>query len=261
MNVYAIGDIHGSFTPIKNFLEYYPELSNDTVLILLGDVGFNYYLNDIDKQFKNNVKNFPFTLFCVRGNHEQRPSILAKQNPDEWHLETFFDNQVLVENEFPNIKYALDIPAVYNICGYKTLIIPGAYSIDKYFRLRNHWPWFEQEQLSDEEISQGLNLIKNHNYNFDLVLSHTCPISYEPSDLFLSTVDQSLVEKKMERFLENIEYSINYKLWLWGHFHKYRRYPYVDNKQCVMLSAGEEAINVLKWLKNPENYHIKYIIC
>ena len=39
----------------------------------------------------------------------------------------------LVENKFPNIKYALDLPMIYTIDGKKTFVVPGAYSVDKEF--------------------------------------------------------------------------------------------------------------------------------
>ena len=82
-------------------------------------------------------------------------------------------------------------------------------------------------------------------------MSHTCPLAFEPTDLFLPVVDQSTVDKNMERYLGLIEYKLDYKLWLWGHFHAYRVYPQYQNRQCVMLSAGREVINVLDWLNNP----------
>ena len=62
----------------------------------------------------------------------------------------------------------------------------------------------------------------------------------------------------MERYLGEIEYKINYKLWLWGHFHDYRVYPRYQNSQCIMLSAGQEAINIQEWLEKPEEIHTKY---
>lgn len=39
---------------------------------------------------------------------------------------------------------------------------------------------------------------------------------------------------------------------------KFRVYPYYNNRQCIMLSAGLECINVIECLENPQNYPIKY---
>ena len=260
--IFCIGDLHGSYLPIENFWDRNKDniiFSQDTdVLICLGDFGGNFFLNKRDKKFKKRLKEYNLTYFVIRGNHEQRPSICAENDPESWHTEEFFENTVYVENDFPYIKYALDEPAVYNINNYKTLIIPGAYSVDKYYRLANHWTWFENEQLSEEEMESGRRIIQENNCNFDLILSHTCPIAYEPTDLFLSQVDQSTVDKTMERYLGEIEYKINYKLWLWGHYHSYRVYPQYENKQCIMLSDGKEVINIQELLKDTTNIYKTY---
>lgn len=108
----------------------------------------------------------------------------------------------------------MDYPALYEINGYKTLVIPGAYYVDKYVRLAKGWSWFAHEQLSQEEMNSGIELLDYINWNVDIVLSHTCPICYEPTDLFLSFVDQSMVEKDMERYLGQIEYQLDYSVHL-----------------------------------------------
>lgn len=260
--IWVCGDIHGSKNPIENFWRRNKDnidfSSNTDCIILLGDVGANYFLNHRDKEFKQQLEKFPFTYFCIRGNHEERPLNLIAKNPNNWYLKKFFENNVYVENDFPNINYALDNITTYNINGYKTLIIPGAYSVDKYYRLVNGWSWFKDEQLSSEEMEGGRRIIEDNNYNFDIILSHTCPIIYEPTDIFLSVVDQSLVDKTMERYLGEIEYNTNYKLWLWGHFHTFRIYPQFNHKQCIMLSAGREILSLQECIDNLNNiYNIK----
>jgi 3-oxoacid CoA-transferase subunit A len=97
------------------------------------------------------------------------------------------------------------------------------------------WSWFENEQLTQEEMNEGLELINILNNKCDLVLSHTCPIIYEPTDLFLSCVDQSMVDKSMERYLGEIEYTLDYKAWCWGHYHQHREYPSPDGRRRLML--------------------------
>ena len=261
--IWAIGDIHGSYVPIENFWRRNKDnidFSSETdCLILLGDVGTNYFLNSRDKKFKQKLQKYPFTYFCIRGNHEERPSLLAKIDLEEWRTEDFFENKVYVEKKYPNIKYALDEVAIYNINNYRTLIIPGAYSVDKNYRLANHWNWFEQEQLSKEEMDCGRYIIEQ-DPAFDLVLSHTCPISFEPTHLFLPQINQHTVDKSMERYLGEIEYKIDYKLWLWGHFHNYIVYPRLENKQCIMLSDGKEVINVLERLNILNDFSIEHIL-
>ena len=194
-------DIHGDFRPIRDFIKKINNIKKPTkndIIILLGDSGLQFFFNYRDEKLKQKLNSYEITLFLIRGNHEERPSICMNKNPNAWHMEEFWGNQVYVENDYPYIKYALDIPAKYEIPTaqgdpIKTLVLPGAYSVDKYVRLANNWSWFPQEQCNEEEMAAGVALAQSDSY--DLVLSHTCPIIYEPTDLFLSVVDQSLVDK------------------------------------------------------------------
>lgn len=259
-HIWAIGDIHGSYLPIENFwrrnkdnINFSPETD---CIILLGDVGANYFFNKRDKEFKKKLMSYPFTYFCIRGNHESRASTCAQKDPDNWFKDQFFDGSVWVEKNYPNIKYAMDCPYTYNINGYFTLVIPGAYSVDKYYRLQQGWTWFKDEQLSQEEMDLGREIIKQ-NPAFDLILSHTCPIAYEPTDLFLQMVDQSLVDKTMERYLGEIEYNTKYKLYLFGHFHDFRIYPKYNNKQTIML-FNKEVFNIIEYFETLDPYQCLY---
>lgn len=234
-------DMHGSWKPIRDLYETMLKkqpLTEDDVLIILGDFGANFFFNHRDTEYKKKLGKYKITYFIIRGNHEERPSICMNKNPNAWHMEEFWGNQVYVENDYPYIKYALDMPAKYEIPtaqsdSIKTLVLPGAYSVDKYVRLANNWGWFPQEQCNEEEMAAGVTLAQSDSY--DLVLSHTCPIIYEPTDLFLSVVDQSTVDKTTERWLGGIEYNLNYKLWAFGHFHSLRVYPEYQGKQMLML--------------------------
>ena len=273
-NIFLMADPHGSWKPIRDFYQRNPKIAKaaarnqENVLILLGDAGLNFFFNHRDEEFKTKLGKYPFTYFVIRGNHEERPSICSEKYPDKWHLEEYFDGLVWVENDYPYIKYAMDYMSVYNIpykqdyidpekpenddievtISAKTLVIPGAYSVDKYHRLQMGWSWFENEQLSQEEMEIGFELLNLNNWKFDLVLSHTCPICYEPTDLFISSVNQSMVDKSMERYLGRIEYQLDYKLWVFGHFHAERVYPKVDNKQIMML-YNTHAINLADWIE------------
>lgn len=268
--VFVLGDIHGRWQTVRDFCAINNIKNEDnTTLILLGDAGINYFLgggNHRDEDAKKKLCGYPLTYFVIRGNHEERPSICAAKNPDKWHTEEFWGNTVYVENEYPNIKYALDEAAFYYIPGdmrnidknitenvikrYATLVIPGAYSVDKHYRLANGWSWFEKEQLSDEEQLRCLQLVEQFP-EVDIVLSHTCPIIFEPTDLFLSCIDQSMVDKRMERFLGRVEYEINYRAWMWGHYHAFRDYPRTDGRKKLML-YDNYAVNLVDYIENEE---------
>ena len=152
-HIYMMSDIHGDWRPVRNFYQRNPKIARaatageENVLILLGDAGLNFFFNHRDEEFKKKLGKYPFTYFVVRGNHEERPSICAINNPDAWHTENYFNGLVWVENEYSYIKYTMDFVNMYEIPynetnTYKTLVIPGAYSVDKYHRIQMGWSWF-----------------------------------------------------------------------------------------------------------------------
>lgn len=256
-NVVMLGDIHGDFKPIRDLYnnnQAYFNSFDDNVLIILGDFGANFFMNRRDREFKERLGKYPFTYFIIRGNHEERPSLLYSANPRDWHDEIYFENRVLVENEYPYIKYATDIPLVYNIEGFETLSLPGAYSVDKDIRLSRGWSWFENEQMTGREMGYARDLCEKNDWFFDMVLSHTCPWCFMPTDLFLSVVDQNFVDKRMEKFFGDIEYQLDYHLWTWGHYHATRVYsPITDDnihiKQPLML-YNTQAFDLSNYIKN-----------
>ena len=259
--VYVFGDLHGSYKPIKDFYDCYkdnPKFNFDgtDIIILLGDAGLNYFFNHRDDNFKNALCKYPFTYFVIRGNHEERPSNCMEKEPNKWKMELFWDNQVYVEKRCPKIKYALDFPAVYEIpledTDCTTLVLPGAYSVDKEYRLINGWSWFPQEQLSLPEKMASVKLLADYGSNFNLILSHTAPLKYEPIDLFLPMIDQSRVDKSMEEYLDWIDDIASYELWLWGHYHAFRYYDPAKwdehNRRKLMLFQKEQ-IDLQDWLE------------
>lgn len=219
MKYLLTGDTHGQvMSRIANInQEKYPP--GQTALIILGDVGLNFYLNQTDYKNKKAVNNTGYIIYCVRGNHEERPQNISTMG-------LWFDlelaNFVWREPEFPNIRYLQD-GEVYLFNGRRTLVIGGAYSIDKWYRLAKSPPnakwtgWFKDEQLTSEEMNKIF--IDRRDTPYDFVFTHTCPISWEPRDLFLNGVDQSTVDKTMENWLEKLKNTISWKAWCFGHFH------------------------------------------
>lgn len=158
-------------------------------------------------------------VYCVHGNHEEYPANITS-------MKLIYDEnvqgEVFYEEDYPMIRYFVD-GGEYVINNHSVLVVGGAYSVDKYYRLSkaknsNGWTgWFESEQLTkDQQEAIKANVEGKH---YDLVLTHTCPISWEPTDLFLSFVDQSTVDKTMELFLFNLKNHFTFDIWTFGHYH------------------------------------------
>jgi 3-oxoacid CoA-transferase subunit A len=216
------GDTHGRVSErLGNIKRSHPDLvPEETAIIILGDAGINFWLNKTDKKNKKDISAFGYTIYCVRGNHEERP-----ENLD--YIEHWYDNNVkgyiMMEPEFPLIKYFED-GGSYEICGHSVLVIGGAYSVDKWHRLaraqangNSFSGWFEDEQLAVWEMIDIEGSVAGKKYDF--VFTHTCPVDWEPTDLFLSFIDQSQVDKTMENWLNEIKDTFTWGVWCFGHFH------------------------------------------
>lgn len=209
--IYVTGDIHRKIGYIYDFY-YEHKIGKKDILIILGDAGINIYNDSKDLFIKEQLSNLPFTILCIHGNHENRPENIKSYKAKMWNKGIIY-----YEKRFPNILFAKD-GQVYNICGHKTLVIGGAYSIDRDFRILYNYPYFSDEQPSNILKEYILEMIK-HDNKYDLVLTHTCPYKYIPKEMFLDGILQSKVDNTTELFLDTVEKSIKYKKWLCGHFH------------------------------------------
>lgn len=224
------GDTHGGMATIArvgNIQRNMNCVPEETAIIILGDAGLNFYLNNTDKKYKKLLNNQGYHIYCVRGNHEERPENIPGMVLIE---DENVGNLVWFEEAYSNIRYFVD-GNVYNIDNHSVLVLGGAYSVDKWYRLARagyardeaetanpkKCGWFKDECLTPEEmkvISESCAGKK-----FDFVLSHTCPLSWEPSDLFLGGIDQTTVDKSMEIWMDDLKNKIDWRIWLFGHYH------------------------------------------
>jgi 3-oxoacid CoA-transferase subunit A len=221
------GDTHAQCARFDNIdrSQYPPE---ETAIIILGDGGNNYYLDERDERLKRTLSRLGYTFYYVRGNHEARPSDLGTMT---LVYDEDVQGMVYMEPIFPRLLYFID-GETYHINGKRTIVIGGAYSVDKEYRLMRGWQWFHNEQLDEEERDKIFN--KLNEIVYDLVLSHTCPLSWEPRELFLSMIDQSKVDKSMEIWLDEVEKKIDYNFWLFGHFHGNK---IINNNAAMLFDA------------------------
>lgn len=233
-----VSDTHGGFNTIarvSDIVRNNPELKPEELgVIILGDCGLNFYLNNTDQKYKKILANYGVRIYCVRGNHEARPESLNY----EIIYDSDVEGEVYLDPINSHIRYFKD-GGIYNINGFSILTIGGAYSVDKWYRLaraglteETNNPkksgWFADECLTKNEME---NIAKNVTCkSFDFVFTHTCPISWEPRDLFLNFIDQNSVDKSMENWLEDtIKANIHWDIWCFGHYHADRiERPYVE---------------------------------
>lgn len=211
--VYLTGDIHGDVgTPLWLIRNY--GLTPDDILVLLGDVGLNFFGNDMgDWKRKQQLNSAGVPIFCIHGNHEERPYNIPTYHEMEWRSGT-----VYIEDDFPNLLFAKD-SCIFDLEGRTAVALGGAYSVDKFYRLQNGWNWFPDEQPSEEIRKRSEETLTNCKWKVDLVLSHTCPRKYIPIEALMSGLDQSTVDHSTEDWLDRIEERLEYKAWYCGHWH------------------------------------------
>ena len=258
------GDCHGSFDWMDNgcLSDYTP---SETAIIVLGDVGFNFWLNKKDDKIKKEVNSKGYRFYCLQGNHEARPTDIAG-------MQYIYDDDVkgwlYIQPIYSNIRY-LKMWGDYCFGKYFTAVLGGAYSVDKWWRLQNagvtgpkdpkyHNPkatgWFPNEQMTKQEMKEAEEALSGIPYDF--VMSHTCPISWQPTDLFLSAVNQNEVDNSMELWMDKFKDKIKYTAWIWGHYHTDR----LERPHCEIYYKDIENLDTIyeRWIHYDEGGELEW---
>lgn len=228
--IYITGDTHRKFERIEELCSFVDTTKENDMIIILGDNGINFLGPHKDKIIKKKLQRLPITIACVRGNHDQRPS--KKIYHEEWcyggEYEHRWAGRFLVEDDFPSLLFMQD-GGYYHLGDYQALAIGGAYSIDKWKRLREQYEgfknqrWFPDEQLTvaeREKILSELKSVRQSGTDVNLVLSHTCPLRYMPYEALDYTVSRSTIDNSMEKWMDEV-YDLlpSHCKWMCGHFH------------------------------------------
>ena len=215
--IYITGDIHSECYRVSNMVILHNITPEDTI-VLLGDVGMNYHGADHgDRSRKARLERLGIPILCIHGNHEMRPESLDTYREIPWRGGT-----VYVEEEFPHLLFAKD-GEVYDLEGRQCIALGGAYSVDKWYRLRNGLNWFADEQPSDAIKARAEAKLASLDWKVDAVFSHTCPSTHIPREAFLPGIRQICVDNSTEDWLDTILDRLDYKAWYCGHWHIEKR--------------------------------------
>jgi len=214
-HIYLTGDTHADFEDLILKSIRYGFTERD-LLIILGDVGINYFCDVHDQMHKDLLARIPSTILCIRGNHERRPTDPALGGL--YHACDWMGDTAFVEEAYPRFIMAAD-GARYHINDHYFLVIGGAYSVDKPWRLVRGYHWFPDEQLSAEEMEEIRQKVEVHGNREDIILAHTCPYDHRPVECFFPGLDESEVDNSMERFVQEIVDRAEYNAFYCGHWH------------------------------------------
>lgn len=214
--LYFTGDIHGDIEKIR--LDFFRSLSANDVILVAGDFGYCWdkkyeaIWNEISKDIKANVLITP-------GNHENYEILYVFPQVKiyggiayQMNKNTFF------------LKHG----EIFEIDDIKILSFGGAESIDKGDRLYNI-SWWPQEIPNHSDYNNAIKNLIKHNWNIDVLLSHTSDtrlISSIYFDYKKDSVSDQIYNLKEELKKHGIERYVN----IFGHLH---HQFIIDNNICL----------------------------
>lgn len=184
------GDTHGQIDigklTTKRFL-LQKELTKDDILIVLGDWGAIWYGNKKDNYMLKWWESKPWTTFIVLGNHCNYDAIeqLPKNEMFGAPVRRVSDSVIIAESGF-----------IYNLCGKSCLVVNGADSTDKAFRIEGK-SWWPQEQITEKDFLTAKENLQLCDNKVDCLLTHTggCAVARELG--FNPTISDEWVDKVM----------------------------------------------------------------
>lgn len=229
-NVFVFGDVHGDSIEVYDRIETLLAdnvLKPKDVIIWLGDVGisYGYIRRDMMRALETMGSTYDFTNVVIRGNHDTRYvrdiNLGVFSAYGDVRTFTWCDGSAVSLSNYPHVFFLADAGGVYRIKDWNVLVVPGAFSVDKNYRLSYGWPWEPEEQLTETELDCIVEL--SCMSDIDIVLSHTCPDSWKADmhEFLMDGLDQSKVDSTMEQALDTVWYNVmpTCKEWWYGHFH------------------------------------------
>lgn len=206
--ILIIGDTHGTRDNFDNVVLSYPNLTKDDCVIVTGDFGFvwgvnEYHIKDDDK-WLDFLEEKPWTTLFVDGNHENHMRLR------EYPIKEWKGGKV---HEIRKSVLHLMRGEVFKIEGKTFFCFGGARSTDQLYRIpyRSWWP---QEIPSKEEYDNAISNLELINYHPNYIITHAMP------DIYLRELQGSRYEEdKVAFMLNDFLLQCIYDKWYCGHYH------------------------------------------
>lgn len=224
--IYLTGDTHIPIDIDKLSRKSFPEqkqLTRDDFIIVLGDFGLLWREDKTYRYWLDILSAKRYTLLFVDGNHENF-DWLNSLPVESWH-------GGCVHRVAKNILHLMR-GEVFEIGGSTFFTLGGAVSHDRIYRTEGI-SWWPQEVPSKTELDHAIDTLAHHGNQVDYVLTHTCPLDVLPEiRLRVNTWDE-YANHSVEKNLQAINNTIQYKDWYFGHWHMdfdYNQYHAMYNR-------------------------------
>ncbi len=207
--IFITGDLHvpHHVDGLFQLKEKFPSLTKKDYVIVAGDFG-GCFSEKSWEYLQNMMKQLPFTLLFVDGNHENFEKLngfpMKEWNGGKIH--------VLLPDVFHLMR-----GQIFSIEGKTFFTLGGAESTDKKDRTEGK-SWWKEESISDEDEENARENLVKHQFQVDYVITHTMPSCY----LFYPPFYQRSFGRAMnsENRLEHLRQIMDYHHWFFGHWHE-----------------------------------------
>ncbi len=242
--IYVTGDCHQNFRKFntKIFPEQ-KEMTKEDYVIICGDFGgvWNKEVeNKEEKHLLDWLEEKPFTTLFVDGNHENFDRLYSY--PVElWHGGKVHKIRRSVIHLMRGQIYEIDGKSFFTFGGASSHDIESGIldPEDPDFKEKkkwldrewqsyrvNHITWWAQELPSEEEMQEGRVNLAAHDNQVDFIVTHCCATSTQ------MLIDEQKLKPDIETdYLEEIKRTIQFKKWLFGHYHDNRN---VSKKEILI---------------------------
>lgn len=210
MTVYVTGDVHGEIEvrrlSVRNFLNSILACpGHGDLVVVLGDFGLVWSnpRTKTEDYWIRWLKDKPFEVAFVRGNHENHDMLDALPTMEKWGSPV----GVVCDN-----VYELKTGHIYTIEDQKYFIFGGAESRDRSSRMFGV-SWWPGEIPSMAQFNLAWDNLDEHCKEVDFVLSHTAPKN------IIQTPYSDYSSDPTCQMLQSFHDGIQFKEWYCGHLH------------------------------------------
>ena len=243
--IYITGDTHGEFKHrfnTENFPEQ-KEMSKDDYVLICGDFGGVWdvgWESKHEKYWLDWFEERSYILLFIDGNHENFDR-LNGYPVKMWHGGKVHELRPHVLHLMRGQIFEIDGKKIFTFGGASSHDITGGIleTDDPNFKEKkkrlersyepfriNHLSWWAQELANEEEMQEGRNNLRAHDYMVDYIVTHCCSTSTQ------TLLDGSLYKPDRETdYLEFIKNYTNYKKWFFGHYHDNRN---ISDKEILI---------------------------
>lgn len=271
MSTYITGDIHGD--PTRFSTTSFPEQKKfkdqeHNYVIICGDFGLVWDWHgesERERYWLDWLENKNFTTLFIDGNHECHTRL------DELPVEQWHGGKVSFVR--PHVIH-LKRGQIFDIEGKTFFAFGGAsshdiqdgvlepndprikqwtYDYSKMFRINNR-SWWKRELPSKEEMNEGWENLKNHDFKVDFIVTHSpC------SSMMYYMGHGNYKTDYLSDYLDEIHGQVEYSQWYFGHMHVDANYYaermagiYYDIDRVINKDERDYAVEA-KRNKSPES--------